>query len=198
MGAELGLSPMQSLKSIAVVNNTPAVWGDGTIALVRRSPVCKSISEPKYTGEGEKRVCSITAERTNGDKQTATFGYVDAKRGGLLTRDTYKSWPDRMYKHRAFGYIAHDLFADVLAGLSIAEEVEDLAHVQQSSITSGDDAPLDSLDDAAELLAADDEKIIEQELPSDYGDPMQPTAEELREMEADKGVLFYRTPTTPE
>jgi hypothetical protein len=182
MGAELGLSPMQSIKNIAVVNNSPSVWGDALIALVRRSPVCKSIGEPVYTGSGETRMCSITAERTNGDKQTSTFGYADAKRAGLLSKDTYKSYPDRMYKHRAFGVIADDLFADVLCGIDTVEEMQDLAYSQQQpKIASGDDAPLDSLDDAANLIDADVTHTSEP-APEDWP-PNGPTPEELADPE---------------
>ena len=35
MGAELGLKPIQSLQSIAVINGRPSVYGDGLLALVQ-------------------------------------------------------------------------------------------------------------------------------------------------------------------
>jgi hypothetical protein len=157
MGAEIGLSPMQSVNNIAVVNNRPSVWGDALSAIIRRSIVCKSLSEPKYTGKDETRVCTVKAERTNGDTCSATFGYADAKKAGLLSRDTYRNYPDDMYWRRALGRAAKQLFSDVLCGLALAEEQQDIAYADlEPSLESGDDAPLDSLDDAAALLAADD------------------------------------------
>jgi hypothetical protein len=35
LGSELGLSPMQSLQSVAVINGRPGVWGDGLLGLCR-------------------------------------------------------------------------------------------------------------------------------------------------------------------
>lgn len=172
-GAEVGLTPMQSIKNIAVINGVGAMWGDALVALVRRSPICKSISEPKYEGSGETRVCIIRAVRNNGDTSEGRFGYADAKRAALIGKDTYKSYPDRMYLHRARGYVIHDLFPDLIMGLDMAEEVLDRVTTEQSpTIVSGDDAPLNSLDDAAELLDADF-----------TANPASPTPEELADAE---------------
>jgi hypothetical protein len=180
MGAEVGLSPMQSLKNIAVINGSPAMWGDAVVALVRRSPVCKSITH-KFEGQGESRVCIVTGVRDNGDISEGRFGYADAKRAGLLSKDTYKAYPDRMFLHRAFGYVAHDLFADLLSGLDIAEEVQDVSYSEgEQKIESGDDAPLNSLDDAAELLGHDDDKIAEAQFEMHATGP---TEEELSDPE---------------
>jgi hypothetical protein len=170
MGAELGFTPMQSIGTIAVVNNRPCVYGDGLSALIRHSPVCKSLSAPSYQGKDETRVCTVKAERTNGDTCSATFGYADAKKAGLLSRDTYRNYPDDMYWRRALGRAAKQLFGDVLCGLSLAEEQQDIAYADEPSLESGDDAPLDSLDDAAALLAADEPR------------PSDPTPEELADM----------------
>ena len=38
-GAEIGLSPMQSLQSIAVVNGRPTIYGDAALAVCLASPV---------------------------------------------------------------------------------------------------------------------------------------------------------------
>ena len=38
-GGEVGLSPMQSLQSIAVINGRPTIWGDAALALVQACPV---------------------------------------------------------------------------------------------------------------------------------------------------------------
>jgi hypothetical protein len=200
MGAEVGLSPMQSLKNIAVIQGTPSIWGDAVAALIRRSPLCKSLKQPVFTGEGETRVCSIKAERINGDTAEGVFGYKDAKRAGLLSRDTYKTWPDRMYYHRALGYVAHELFPDCLMGLDIAEEAQDLAYVKAATATlvTGDDAPLASLDQAAELLDQDETNTVEAEFEPYSGSPSHATPEEIAEWEAEKAaaqgqkdVLFW-------
>ena len=52
-GSEVGLSPMQSLQSIAVINGRPNLWGDAMLAIVRQSPLCEYVVEgwePDGTG----------------------------------------------------------------------------------------------------------------------------------------------------
>jgi hypothetical protein len=176
MGAEIGLTPMQSLANIAVINGRAALWGDALIALVRRSSLCKSLGQPRYEGQGESRVCIVKAVRSNGDTAEGRFGYADAKRAGLLTRDTYKSYADRMYWRRAVGHVVHELFPDLLMGLAVAEDIQDVAYGEliEPELQSGDDAPLNSLDDAAELIAADEPR------------PSDPTPEELADMKREQ------------
>ena len=45
MGAEIGVSPMQALQNIAVINGRAAMWGDLLIGLVQRSGLLESIKE---------------------------------------------------------------------------------------------------------------------------------------------------------
>lgn len=40
MGLEVGLSPMQAIQSIAVINGRPGIFGDAALALVRGSGLC--------------------------------------------------------------------------------------------------------------------------------------------------------------
>lgn len=154
-GAELGVGPMQALTNIAVINGRPAVWGDLVVALVRRSGKCTSITET-VTGEGEAMVATCEAKRAGGEVCKRTFSYKEAKAAGLLSKDTYKSYLRRMLQLRARAFCLRDLFADMLVGLPIAEELQDSPEMNGSSITSGDDAPLNNLDDATKLLEADD------------------------------------------
>ena len=57
-GSEVGLSPMQSLQSIAVINGRPTIWGDAALALVQASPVCEFVYETvEGDGEGMAAVC---------------------------------------------------------------------------------------------------------------------------------------------
>ena len=38
-GAEVGLTPLEALQSIAVINGRPTIWGDAALALDRKSVV---------------------------------------------------------------------------------------------------------------------------------------------------------------
>jgi hypothetical protein len=44
-GIEIGLSPMQALQSIAVINGKPSIYGDGLMALCQSFSECEDIKE---------------------------------------------------------------------------------------------------------------------------------------------------------
>lgn len=143
-GFEVGLSPMQALQQVIPVNGLVSIKGDGAKSLIFGSGVLfpnswvekesGSIKEENYT-------FSITAKRKdNGMQLTRTFSVNDAKRAGLwITKDkiegkdgwkwkksAWYKYPDRMVRYRCLGFIARDLFSDVLAGMYTSEEAQDL------------------------------------------------------------------------
>lgn len=124
-GMELGLTPMAALSSIAVINNQPAVWGDGMLALVRASGLLERFVET-VEGEGDAMVATCTLKRAGEDETTRTFSMADAKTAGLKGKSgPWQSYPKRMLAMRARSWALRDTFADVLRGLRMAEEVMD-------------------------------------------------------------------------
>lgn len=194
-GAEIGVSPMQALKNIAVINGRACMWGELLTAIVRRSPLCKGIKS-RYEGQGESRVCIVVGRRQTGDEieeSEGRFGYADAKRASLIGKDTYKSYPDRMYLARARAFVLKDLFADLLCGLDVAEEAQDIdpERAVEANIVSGDDAPGDELDAVAETLPPAEDEL---QGPSVLEEPNyaegEASPEELRKLAEKDGVLF--------
>jgi hypothetical protein len=125
-GSEVGLSPMQSLQSIAVINGRPTIWGDAALALVQSSPVCEYVRE--YTeGEGDGLVAVCEAKRRGYPAPTVVrFSMADAKRAGLAGKSgPWASYPSRMCALRARGFALRNAFADALRGLITAEEAQD-------------------------------------------------------------------------
>jgi hypothetical protein len=125
-GAELGMSPMQSLQSIAVINGRPTVWGDALPALVWGSGLCEDITET-ITGTGPERtaVCSVKRKGAT-NRIEGRFSMRDAETAGLATKaGPWKQYPDRMLKIRARAFCLRDAFADVLRGMAVREELED-------------------------------------------------------------------------
>lgn len=128
MGSEVGLSPMQALQSIAVINNRPCVWGDAAIALVKVHPRFEYIKE-WHQGDikNGNRICYCEVKRKGEDAQMRSFSIEQAIRAGLWEKaGTWKQYPDRMLQLRARGFALRDVFPDALKGLSVAEEVMDL------------------------------------------------------------------------
>jgi len=125
-GSEVGLSPMQSLQSIAVINGRPTIWGDAALALVQASPVCEYVRE-YLEGEGDALVAVCEAKRRGYPAPTTVrFSVTDAKKAGLWGKSgPWQQYPARMLTLRARGFALRNAFADALRGLITAEEAQD-------------------------------------------------------------------------
>lgn len=125
-GAEIGLSPMQALQSIAVVNGRPSIFGDAALAVVKASPVCEYVTET-VEGDGEQMVAICTAKRRGYPQPTVVrFTVADAKKAGLWGKSgPWTQYPRRMLQMRARGFALRDAFPDALRGMVTAEEAGD-------------------------------------------------------------------------
>ena len=125
-GSEIGLSPMQALQSIAVVNGRPAVYGDTALAVCIGSTVCEYVRET-VEGDGESMVAICEAKRRGYEKPTVVrFSVADAKKAGLWGKQgPWTQYSRRMLQMRARGFALRDTFPDILRGLVTAEEAQD-------------------------------------------------------------------------
>ena len=123
-GAEIGLPPMQAVQRIAVVNGRPTIWGDAVPALL----LSRGFKlDERVAGDGDERAAVCLVIRPDKSMIERRFSVADAKAAGLWGKiGPWKSYPDRMLQMRARGFAARDGAADVLAGLYIAEEVQDI------------------------------------------------------------------------
>ena len=82
-GAEVGLSPMQSLQSLAVINGKPSLYGDALPALAWASGLMESLAET-IDGDGDRRAATCTVARKGVSVLiTRSFSVADAKRASL-------------------------------------------------------------------------------------------------------------------
>ncbi len=127
-GSEIGLSPMQALQSIAVVNGRPSVYGDTALAVVIASPVCEFVRE-RIEGDGDQMVAICEAKRRGYERaNVVTFSVADAKKAGLWGKSgPWTQYSRRMLQMRARGFCLRDTFPDVLRGLVTVEEAQDYA-----------------------------------------------------------------------
>lgn len=125
-GAEVGLSPMASLKNVYVVNGRPELWGDGFRGVVVSFPEFDwSKFDEELSGDGETRIATVTMGRKGVEKTwSQSFSVAQAKQAGLMGKDTYKAWTDDMLSHRAFARCAKRVFPDRLAGFGGPDESE--------------------------------------------------------------------------
>lgn len=123
-GAEIGLPPLQAMQNIAVINGRPSIWGDAMIALVRGSGLLESIEET-LSEDGESATCTV--KRRGEAPVTRTFTMEDAKIAGLAGKQgPWRQYPKRMLQMRARSWALRDVFPDVLRGVHIAEEAQDM------------------------------------------------------------------------
>lgn len=126
-GSELGLKPLQSLQNLAVINGRPALWGDAVIALVLASPVCEYVTEDD---DGKTAYCRV--KRKGAPEQVRSFSIDDAVKAGLAGKQgPWTQYPKRMRQMRARAFALRDVFPDVLRGMPVAEELQDMEISQQ-------------------------------------------------------------------
>jgi hypothetical protein len=119
-GRELGLGPMQSLRSIYVVEGRPTLSADLIAALVRRSGKC-----------GELRCLETSATRAvfagrrveETEPTSLTFTIEDARRANLAGRKNWTAYPAAMLRARAQAALCRLLFPDVVAGIYDPDEL---------------------------------------------------------------------------
>lgn len=126
MGAEIGMTPMQSIQRIAVINGRPALWGDAVIGLVRGSGLCEYVKE-HIDGEGDQMVATCEAKRKGETAAiVATFSVMDARKANLWGKaGPWQAYPKRMLQMRARAFALRDGFADILGGMYVREELDD-------------------------------------------------------------------------
>jgi len=142
-GSEVGLSPMQSLQSIAVINGRPTIWGDAALALVQASPVCEYVKE--YTeGEGDNltAVCEVK-RRGYPSPHVSKFSVADAKKAQVWGKSgPWTAYSTRMLALRARGFALRNAFADALRGLITAEEAQDYPASEPAAVKVSQSEPV--------------------------------------------------------
>jgi len=147
-GMEMGLPPMMALQRMALVEGKLTLWGDGALALVLKSGLCTSITEwmdvcdqngdpglrsakdqifsPGFDRDQENWVAHCEVQRLGWPAPIIrSFSVRDAKRAGLWQKEgPWVDYPKRMLQMRARAFALRDVFADVLGGLYLREEIE--------------------------------------------------------------------------
>jgi hypothetical protein len=128
LGSEIGLKPMQALRTLGSINGMPFAYGDGQLSLVKRHPQFENMKE-WFEGDLDKKTLTAycTMMRRGSEPVTQKFSVEDAKLAGLWEKAVWKKYPRRMLQHRARGYAARDAFPDALYGLMHEEEARSIA-----------------------------------------------------------------------
>lgn len=131
-GLEVGFTPFAALQSIAVINGTPAVYGDGLVALVRASGLLEDMQEGldvNEKGEPQAAWCKVKRKGEASWKERMLTRPECARAGWLNKQGPWTATPGRMMTIRVRAWLFRDVFADVLRGLKSAEEVQDMVDI---------------------------------------------------------------------
>ena len=118
-GRELGLGPMQSLRSIYIVKGKPSLSAQLMAALILRDGHAYKIIESTNSR------CEIAFVRRGGQTYVHEFTVEDAKRAGLSQSQTWQAYTKAMLWSRCMSAGARAAMPDVLAGMYTPEELAD-------------------------------------------------------------------------
>ena len=125
-GRELGIPPMQSLRSVHIIDAKPTLSAETMLALAyQRVPglICNvSMIEAGENATG----CRVSGNRPGGKPTEITFTEHDAKAAGLLSRPTWTAYRPAMYRARAISAWCRVVTPDAILGCYTAEEVESM------------------------------------------------------------------------
>lgn len=132
IGAEVGLSPITSILSIATVHGTTTLWGDTQKALVINSGEAEYVREGYDGDDCFKRDVSDKTPNPefaawcevsrDGEVTRVTYSVRDAIDAGLWGKDVWAKHPKRMLRYKARAFCLRDVFPDVLKGLTHSRE----------------------------------------------------------------------------
>lgn len=116
-GMELGLKPLSALRLFWISpEGQPALSARGQLAVVQASGLLESW-EDRFDGEGDARVAVVAVRRRGLPGIVRKFSMADAKRAGLLGKQNWSKYGDRMLWNRAVSFALNDQFADILGGI---------------------------------------------------------------------------------
>lgn len=154
-GQELGLPPVAALRSMDVIQGTPALRAHAMRGLVQ------SHGHVVQLVESDERHCVMRGRRRGESEwQTATWTIERATKLGLTGKDQWRKQPQTMLEARATGTICRLIASDVLFAMPYAAEELDGSELPDGSPAAAPQVTV------AEILAGP-------------GAPLQPTAPAL-------------------
>lgn len=132
-GHEAGVSPLQALSKIHVIEGRPAMSSE-----LMRALVLQHGHELHYAELSTTRVVAEGRRRGSDRWTRVEWTMDDAKRGGLDGKQNWRRWPRAMLTARATAELCRMLFPDVLAGISYTiEELSDGDVVEDGILNLG-------------------------------------------------------------
>jgi hypothetical protein len=161
------VDPYLYMQKSAIINGKPTVEAQLLIAALNQSGLIKGRVEYAYSGSGEGRACTASAEDVaTGKKYTYTLTLKDALQVGNASRNpNWRAIPDLMLAYRAATYLIRTCFPEAGMGLSTKDEIEDVfGNIQDITPSRTYNSKSSTTSTLAETLNAEflDKNIIEE------------------------------------
>jgi hypothetical protein len=164
MGNELGLSPLNSLRSIYVIHGTPALYARAMVALVlgQGHEIWTTISTAEKVEVRGKR-------KGSEHEEVSVWTTARAAKAGYTKNAKYTSNPEEMLFSKASAEIARKIGADVLAGVPFSIEELELDDQPGGVLISLPKKKIARADNKAHEIEAPefDEPVVEEPKPVD-------------------------------
>lgn len=116
-GREMGLGPMASIRSIAIVDGKPIVAADLQLGLFKRAG-----GRARFT-QLDDQGAVLALRHPNGDEHVESFTIADAKAAGLTGKDNWRKYPKAMLRSRVITAGLKSVGFEPLAGAYDPEEL---------------------------------------------------------------------------
>jgi len=118
-GRELGLTAMQSIRSIHVFDGKPILSADLMLALCLRSAVCERFQLIESTD----KVATYEAKRAGQEPVRMSWTIEQAKVAKLTSKDNWQCHPAAMLRARCIAATARAVFPDLMLGVYETDEI---------------------------------------------------------------------------
>lgn len=124
-GAELGLSPMQALRGIHVIEGKASLGADLIVGqCIKRKDVCEYFSLTNSTDA----IATYETKRVGAPSATKiSFSIEQARNAGLLNKGNWSKYPAAMLRARCATALARAVYPDLAMGLYEPGEAEEIA-----------------------------------------------------------------------
>jgi len=166
----MNLDPMMVMQGTYVIKGKLGMTSAFAISLANASGLIKSGIRYKIEGTGtDLRVTAYANLKPNGEEISYTIGMKEAQAEGWTSNPKYRSLPELMLRYRAATLLIRTHIPQVLNGMHMTEELEDV-HVANNTtsasvikevkpLASKLDAFLGEAEEASEMLIIQESKI---------------------------------------
>jgi hypothetical protein len=133
-GRDLGLSAMQSLRLIHVIDQRPCLSAEGMVGVVLASGLAEYVRTIRSTDT----LAEIETKRRGApEPERTTWTIEDAQRAKLADKPIWRQYPRAMLLHRAQAELCRRVFSDVVGGIYTTEEVQSMgSRVEVETVTA--------------------------------------------------------------